>query len=408
MTHNDTPRSHRLHIGLFGRCNAGKSALLNALCAQQVAIVSARPGTTTDVVRKHIELPGLGPCVLVDTAGFDDADALGTLRIQYTQRAADEVDAALLLVDATTLIAPLSPDALQLELDWLAGFRRRHIPVITVLTKVDVLSASSDTIGSSLAQLLSTPCIPVSAYGGVGQDALLKALSVALADKTEVDDLVGPLAHEGDVVLLIMPQDASAPRGRLILPQVQTLRCLLDKGCIALCCTPEHLSATLATLQAPPSLIITDSQAFASVAPLCPPTTQLTSFSILLARQKGNIHQYLQGAEVLMNLCPGDRVLIAEACSHKPQNEDIGRVKLPRLLRTRLHPDLRIDIVSGPDFPADLTPYNLVIHCGACMFTRRHVLTRLSRAAEQGVPITNYGIALAALTDTLPRLSIPL
>ncbi len=408
MSTHDTPRGNRLHIVLFGRCNAGKSSLLNALCAHQVAVVSSRPGTTTDVVRKHIELPGLGPCVLLDTAGFDDADTLASLRIQHTQRALDEADAILLLIDATMFSAsPSLVDALQQEVTWLDTFRRRRLPVIPLLTKVDALSTSPADLCHTLTSILSTPCIPLSAHNGVGQEALLQALRTALADKTEVDDLLGSLVTADDVVLLVMPQDASAPRGRLILPQVQTLRCLLDKGCTALCCTPERLPDTLAALKAPPALLITDSQAFAAVAPLCPPSTRLTSFSVLLARQKGDIRRYLLGAETLMNLRPGDRILIAEACTHKPQNEDIGRVKLPRLLRTRLHPDLHIDIVSGSDFPADLTPYRLVIHCGACMFTRRYVLTRLARATEQGVPVTNYGIALAALTGTLSRLSIP-
>lgn len=410
QTTEGTPRGNRLHIGLFGRRNSGKSSLVNALCGQQAAVVSDVPGTTTDAVGKNMEIHGLGACVLVDTAGFDDEGPLGRLRVEQTRRAAERVDVALIVVappaagggDAATVVS-----GLDMEREWAEAFRRRGIPVLGVLGKAD-LPAAADVGGvEALRAELGVEAVSVSSRSGRGMDDLRRALVRLLADAAGADDLTGSLAGEGDLVLLVMPQDIQAPKGRLILPQVQTLRNLLDKRCSVMSCTTDRLSATLACLSAPPRLIITDSQVFPAVAALCPPQSHLTSFSVLFARQKGDIRLYLEGAQALSRLQPGDRVLIAEACSHVPLTEDIGRVKLPRLIRSRVCPEVSIDVVSGNDYPEDLTGYALVIHCGACMFTRRHVLNRLARAREQRVPVTNYGIALAALSGILGQVAIP-
>lgn len=402
QTSEETPRSNRLHIGLFGRRNSGKSSLLNALCGQQAAVVSEVPGTTTDLVAKNMEIHGLGACVLLDTPGFDDEGPVGRLRVEQTRRAVERVDVAVVVLTPV----PGEADGWQLEREWLADFERRRIPVLVVLGKAD-LCAEPACRAALGGRAPGGAAVAVSARTGEGLDEVRRRLAALLAESAEPDDLTGSLAGEGDTVLLVMPQDIQAPRGRLILPQVQTLRNLLDKKCAVMCCTTDRLEATLACLAAPPRLVITDSQVFKAVAAVCPPESRLTSFSVLFARQKGDIPLYREGARQLLNLRPGDRVLIAEACSHVPLNEDIGRVKLPRLLRARIHPDLVIDVVSGNDYPEDLTGYALVIHCGACMFTRRHVLNRLARARRQGVPVTNYGIALAALNGLLGQVVWP-
>lgn len=398
MMKEETPRANRFHIGLFGRRNSGKSSLVNMLTGQQVAVVSDVPGTTTDVVLKNIELPGVGASVLVDTAGYDDEGELGGLRVKQTVNAARRVDLALIVVSGL-------PDGAEKEKAWAERFRVDDIPVLYIYNKVDEDGGSH--AGAWRVALGATDVVSVSARTGEGRDRLLSAMAEVYRRTDEVEDLTGDLAGEGDTVVLVMPQDIQAPKGRLILPQVQTLRNLLDKRCTALCCTADRLSATLSVLSSPPSLIITDSQVFPTVEPLCPPQTRLTSFSVLFARQKGDIRQFLQGAEALCALRPDAHVLIAEACTHVPQHEDIGRVKLPRLLRRKFGEALHIDIVSGNDFPEDLSAYDLVIHCGACMFTRRHVLNRLRRARACGVPVTNYGVAIAALTGILDKVAVP-
>ena len=396
----ETPRSNRFHIGIFGQTNSGKSSLLNALLGQQVAIVSDVAGTTTDVVQKNMELPGVGPCVFLDTAGFDDHTELGTLRQEQSRKAAMRVDLALFVVSA------VKQDGWEEELRWKALFDRLGIPVLAVLTQCDRTN-DERVLLQAVGQTLGMQAIPVSAKTGCGLDRLRGAIASSLSASGELDDLTGSLVHEGDTVLLVMPQDIQAPKGRLILPQVQTIRNLLDKKCLVMSCTADSLPAMLSALAAPPVLMITDSQVFAQVEPLCPPETRLTSFSVLFARHKGDIHCFVAGAAALRRLSPSAHILIAEACSHVPQNEDIGRVKLPRLLRKRFGEALQIDIVSGNDFPDDLTPYDLIIHCGACMFTRRHVLGRVARAVAQNVPVTNYGIAIAELTGILDRVVYP-
>ena len=387
-----TPQSERLHIAFFGRCNSGKSSLINALTGQNIAVVSNVSGTTTDPVSKPIELPGLGACVLIDTPGYDDTSLLGEQRIAQTTRVVDKTDIAILL-----FTEQWGDD----ERRWIAEFRAREIPIIAVLSQSDRLEGI-DTLVHTIEVDTQLKPIAVSSTQGNGLPALREAL--AAAGMREERTILQGLVSEGDTVLLVMPQDASAPKGRLIQPQVQTIRELLDRRCTVVSCTTEGMSAALAALAQPPHLIITDSQVFDAVYKLKPDASRLTSFSVLFARYKGDITTFVAGAKKLSQLTENSRVLIAEACTHVPQNEDIGRVKLPAMLRRKFGAGLHIDIVSGHEFPQDLTGYDLVIHCGACMFNSRHVLNRIARARIQDVPITNYGITIAALTGILDRI----
>lgn len=389
-------RSNRYHIGIFGRRNVGKSTLLNTLTGQDVSIVSDVAGTTTDTVWKNIELPGIGAAVIADTAGFDDIGELGNMRNERTRRASQQVDMAIILVSGEA-------EDVAYETGWRNFFKKADIPTIFVMTKCD---SDVDNDVDLWSQKMGQEVLPVSALTGKGIDVLLSKMASLYSNDDNLDDITYSLVKAGDVVVLVMPQDASAPKGRLIQPQVVTLRNLLDKHALALCCAPEELPQMIENLKAPPSLIITDSQVFAQVQPLTPKETRLTSFSVLMARHKGDIDTFREGADALMALPENGKVLIAEACSHIPQNEDIGRVKLPRMLRKKFGDELQIDIVSGNDFPEDLSGYNVIIHCGACMFTRRHVLSRVRRAKAQNIPITNYGIAIAALTDILNKVTI--
>ena len=387
-----TPRSNRIHIAIFGRRNVGKSSLVNALSGQAVSIVSDIAGTTTDVVWKNIELPGIGAVVIGDTAGYDDIGELGVMRVESTKKVLPRIDLALLVLHN-------NPDDSEHEKQWLAMFEKGGVPVVTLLGHSDVYNTAQ-----VWKTTLNREVIPFSAVTGDGKEALLKAISTALQESADNDDVTDGLVAAGDVVVLVMPQDAQAPKGRLIQPQVQTLRNLLDKHAIPLCCAPDELPALLDSLKTAPTLVITDSQVFAQVEKLKPESTRLTSFSVLMARQKGDIEVFRKGAEVLKNLPHNAKVLIAEACSHIPQNEDIGRVKLPRMLRGKFGEELSITVVSGNDFPLDLSGYDLVIHCGACMFTKRHVMARVRQAVAQNVPITNYGIAIASLTGILDKV----
>ena len=397
----ETPKGNRLHIGIFGRVNSGKSSLINALTGQELAVVSAVPGTTTDPVKKAVELRGIGPCLLIDTAGFEDEGELGALRLDKTKAAASEADMALLVVSATEKPGEDTP-----EMRWLKIFRRRSTPVILVLSKTD-LDAPLTWQAKSWQKLTGLKPVLVSAQGRQGLGELIEQINHLRPENYDLEDITGSLTKADDQVLLVMPQDIEAPKGRLILPQVQTIRHLLDKGCLVNCCKTSEIKAMLAALKEPPALIITDSQAFKQVEELCPKESQLTSFSVLFAGLKGDLPFFVASAKKLSTLDHTARILIAEACTHQPLHEDIGRVKLPRLLRKKLGEEISIEVVGGKDFPADLSTYDLIIHCGGCMFNRKYMLSRVEAAKEQGVPMTNYGVAIAALLGILDKVSLP-
>ena len=384
----------RTHIAILGRCNAGKSTLVNRITGQDTSIVSDTRGTTTDPVQKAIEINGLGAAIIIDTPGIDDDTLLGNERVARIGKVLDKTDIAVIL---------LTDEECDAERTLIEECRVREIPVLVALAHIDRIT-DYPSLQATLSEQLGREVIAISALTGESIDLLMQRI-VALRP-TEERLITEGLCQAGDCVLLVMPQDKSAPKGRLIQPQVQTIRELLDRGCTPICCTPNRMPQALEALATPPRLIITDSQAFAEVYKLKPEASALTSFSILFARYKGDIHLFTEGAKALNTLTASSRILIAEACTHTPQHEDIGRVKLPRLLRKRFGETLHIDIVSGNDYPEELTTYDLVIHCGACMFNRKHVLSRIERARQQGVPITNYGIVLAALTGTLSHLSL--
>ena len=387
-----TPASERVHIALLGRTNAGKSAMLNCLAKQDVAIVSDTPGTTTDPVQKPMELTGMGAVVIIDTPGLDDNTTLGKERMARTSKMLDRTDIAVVL---------FTDEGIDTELSIIEECRTREIPVVVALNQVDRI-ADREVLISRIEEATKQRVIATSTTTGEGIDNLREAI---IGTRPAEERLITEgFCKAGDRVMLVMPQDKSAPKGRLIQPQVQTIRELLDRGCIPICCTPDRMAEALAALATPPELIITDSQAFNEVYQLKPEASTLTSFSILFARYKGDIALFTEGVKALKSITESSRILIAEACSHTPQNEDIGRVKLPRLLRKKFGEGLSIDIVGGADYPEDLTPYDLVIHCGACMFNRKHVLSRVERARQQGVAITNYGVILAALTGILYRV----
>ena len=385
-TFNSAPQAVRRHIAIFGRRNVGKSSLMNALAGQQVAIVSPQAGTTTDPVNRAIELHPLGPCLLIDTAGFDDEGEVGHLRNERTRCVLDQADMALLVV------AGSASDA---DAGWMAQLHERDIPTVVVLNKADLMPDAA-SVAKALSEQLNQKPVIVSAESGSGIEDLRAAMAALVTDDAP-QSITGTLAAQGDVVLLVMPQDRQAPQGRLILPQVQTIRDLLDKDCTVLCCTADGLRRSLDALREPPKLIITDSQVFSQVNALKPRGTRLTSFSVLMAAVKGSLPVLMLGARALDTLTPSSRVLIAEACTHAPLSEDIGREQLPRIIRGRVGDGVTFDIRSGKDFPADLSPYDLIIHCGACMFNRRMMMSRIAKAQQQQVPITNYGLALAHL-----------
>lgn len=392
---NETPRANRLHIAIFGRRNSGKSTLINALTGHETSVTSPVAGTTTDPVYKSMEISGIGPCVLIDTAGFDDEGELGTLRIARTQDAMEKTDIAVIVC---------STEDFTLEAQWGEALRKKKCSIIPVINKTDLYNGI-DLLAEKAEKIFSAKPVCVSALKKEGMEALLEALRRAIPPDWENPDLTDGLAKKGDSVLLAMPQDIQAPKGRLILPQVQTIRSLLDKGCIVTSVTADQLEEGLASFKEPPDLIITDSQVFPLIWAKKPSASRLTSFSILMARNKGDIHTFLEGAKAIDRLTEHSKVLVAEACTHAPLSEDIGREKIPRLLRKKAGQGLQIDMVSGPDFPENLAQYDLIIHCGACMFNRKYVLSRLEKAAAAGVPITNYGVALAKLSGILEQIS---
>ena len=394
MSLNNTPTANRLHIALFGRRNSGKSSLINALTGQDTALVSDIPGTTTDPVSKAMELHGIGPCVIIDTPGFDDEGTLGEMRIERTLKAIEHTDIALLFCEENEL---------QVEKEWMQQLKAKNIPVILILNKVDIRENVSSIVAKIESELQQKPLV-VSAKEKKGMEDIRLAILEKLPQDFEQPSITGDLVGENDLVLLVMPQDIQAPKGRLILPQVQTMRELLDKKCLIMSCTTDKLSATLKALAYPPKLIITDSQVFKTVYEQKPAESLLTSFSVLMAGYKGDIRQFIEGASAIDSLTENSRVLIAEACAHAPMTEDIGRVKIPHLLRKKVGEGLHIDMVSGSDFPKDLSEYDLIIHCGACMFNRKHVMNRLEQASMQQVPMTNYGITLAHLMGILDKI----
>lgn len=396
MSLTETPRSNRLHIGIFGNRNSGKSSLINALTNQDAALVSEVAGTTTDPVYKAMEIHGIGPCVFIDTAGFDDEGELGSMRIARTKSAGERTDIALIV---------FSGEVTGREKAWVEDFRKSGTPVVAVVNKSDVLEDAADIMGR-IREALGLDAILVSAREKTGISELVREIIRVLPQEYEAPSITGSLAKDGDVVVLVMPQDIQAPKNRLILPQVQTIRELLDKKCIVVSVTTDRLKDALASLSSPPALIVTDSQVFRQVYDLKPESTRLTSFSVLFASYKGDIEYFREGAGHIERLGENSRVLIAEACTHAPLTEDIGREKIPRMLHARYGGALAIDIVSGTDFPEDVTGYDLIIHCGACMFNRKHVLSRVEKAKAQGVPMTNYGVALAFLSGILDRIDM--
>ena len=391
MSLNATPSGERVHIAFFGRRNAGKSSLVNAFTGQDLAIVSDVKGTTTDPVSKAMELLPLGPVQIIDTPGLDDEGELGTLRVQRTKLVLRKTDLAILVADAT---APLG----ETEQALLDLCRARNIPWILVRSKADLLEAIPEA---------GADTIYVSAKTGYHIHEL-KELAARLALGTENRrPLVSDLLQPGDTAVLVVPIDKAAPKGRLILPQQQVIRDALEAGAAALVCRETELAAALQGLNAPPKLVVTDSQVFGKVAQIVPESVPLTSFSILMARYKGDLALTVAGAAAVRNLKDGDRVLIAEGCTHHRQCEDIGTVKIPRWLAESTGKTLQYDFCSGVEFPEDLTPYALVVHCGGCTLNPKEMAARQRLAVDQAVPITNYGVLIAAVHGILPRTLQP-
>lgn len=383
---NQTPKSQRIHIAFFGRRNVGKSSLVNAFTNQALSIVSQVKGTTTDPVSKAMELLPLGPVQIIDTPGIDDEGDLGRQRVKRTEQVLEETDIAILV---TVAGEPLCEEEQQL----LERFRQKEIPYLLVKNKADLLAQMPEGLYTS-------------AQTGYGIRQLRDAVA-ALKPREQERPLIRDLLEPGDTVVLVVPIDKSAPKGRLILPQQQTIRDILEAGANALVCRDRELSQTLSALPRPPKLVVTDSQVFGAVDALVPPQIPLTSFSILMARQKGDLSQLAAGAAVADDLKTGDRVLIAEGCTHHRQCEDIGTVKLPNWLRRHRGQEPEFTFVSGKDFPEDLSPYKLVIHCGGCMQTGRQMENRFAACAAQNIPVTNYGILIAHLHGILNRAITP-
>ncbi len=397
MSLNETPRANRLHIGIFGKRNNGKSSLINAITGHNTALVSDLAGTTTDPVYKSMEIYPIGPCVLIDTAGFDDDGIIGQLRVEKTKEAAQKTDIALIVFSEDEVI--------DIEKEWIATFKKKNIPFIPVLNKSDLIK-DIDAVSKYIESNIGIKPIVVCSINKNGINQIITAIMRSLPEDYDLQRITGDIVKDGDVVLLVMPQDIQAPKGRLILPQVQTLRELLDRKCIVLSVTTDKLDEAFKALSSPPAVIITDSQVFKTVYEKKPQESKLTSFSVLFAGYKGDLDYYTKSVVAIDNLTESSKVLIAEACTHAPLSEDIGREKIPALLRKKIGKNLTIDIVSGTDYPNDLTEYDLVIQCGACMFNRKYVLSRVEKAAEQEVPMTNYGIVIAYLSDILDKISL--
>jgi len=386
MSLNNTPASERIHIGIFGKRNAGKSSIINAITGQNLAIVSDVKGTTTDPVLKAMELLPLGPVVMIDTPGLDDEGELGKLRIQKAYQMLNKTDVAILVIDGSVGMT-------KEDMDILERIKAKEIPYLIVMNKCDLLE---DLIG-----------LPEAIYVSAKDGKNIYELKEKIAEKAKREEnerkIVGDLLKPLDFVVLVVPIDSSAPKGRLILPQQQTIRDILDAGAVAIVVKDTELKETLEKMAQPPALVITDSQAFAQVSKVVPKEVPLTSFSILFARYKGDLQTVANGACAIDTLEDGDVILISEGCTHHRQCEDIGTVKLPRLIKKRTEKNVTFEFTSGTEFPTDLSKYKMIIHCGACMLNEREMKYRLKCAEDAGIPITNYGIAIAHMTGILKR-----
>lgn len=384
---NNTPTSERTHIAIFGRRNAGKSSIINAVTGQDLAVVSDVKGTTTDPVSKAMELLPLGPVVIIDTPGLDDVGALGELRVKKAYQILNKTDIALLVIDGQEGFSGEDEKILE-------RIKSKNIPYITVMNKADLL----DEIPAD-----SDKTIWVSSVSGYNINKLKELMAVQMKQDDSGKKIVGDLVSAGDSVILVVPIDKAAPKGRLILPQQQTIRDLLDHGVSAVVCKENNLKETLENLRKKPAMVITDSQVFNVVSPIVPKDIPLTSFSILFARYKGNLSLAVKGVAALKNLKDGDKVLIAEGCTHHRQCNDIGSVKIPAWIRQCTGKEIKFEFTSGTEFPDSLSEYSLIVHCGGCMLNEREVKYRLSCARDEGIPVTNYGILIAYVTGILKR-----
>lgn len=401
MSLNNTPSAERVHIGIFGKRNAGKSSLINAVTSQNLAIVSDIKGTTTDPVMKAMELLPLGPVVLIDTPGLDDSGELGLMRIQKAHQALNRCDIAVLVIDALEGITPEDGKILE-------KIQKKQIPCILAINKCDLLSSFDSPVPLTDSLPDSIHTIRISARNGQGIFELKEMLAASLPEEDKGRRIVGDLIHPSSLVILVIPIDKAAPKGRLILPQQQTIRDILDSGAYALTVRETELAAALSSLGRTPDLVITDSQAFSYVAEIVPEEIPLTSFSILFARYKGNLKTLADGARALDSLKEDDTILISEGCTHHRQCEDIGTVKLPNLIRKHTGcKDLTFSFTSGTEFPADLSGFSMIVHCGGCTLNEREMKYRLSCAEDAGIPITNYGTAIAHMNGILPRCLQP-
>ena len=411
-----TPKANRVHIGFFGRCNAGKSTLINMLTDQPVSLVSEVAGTTTDPVSKAMEILPLGPVVITDTAGIDDATELGTLRMEKTEEVVKKINLAVYVL--RTDEEPTADD-----MHWLGLLKQNNVPIALFINEINVEIDKENDKENNIENKTDASTY-VETHKGLSELATVigSADFTSKAKRLELLDLLGGLTpldvegdqtllqglvEEGDTIILVCPIDSAAPKGRLILPQVQTIREILDYKGLALVCQTEELLAMINSLKNPPKMVICDSQAFDRVDELTPDTIPLTSFSILMARFKGKLQDLVAGVEAIKNLKAGSKVLISEGCTHRRQCDDIGTVKIPNLLKKQGHTDLQLEFTSGGAFPKDVSQYDLIIHCGACMLTRREVLRRIECAVVQGTPIVNYGVLIAALHGILERAISP-
>lgn len=408
---NETPSANRLHIGIFGKTNSGKSSFINMFTGQDVSIVANVAGTTTDPVYKAMEIHPLGPCMLIDTAGYDDHTALGALREEKTKVAAQKADIAVIVLSAESICEDILlnsktfQELFPMEYSWYQMFKEKKTPILFIVNKADIYP-NANKLASYINKETKETAIAVSCITKHGLSQVKEALIRMIPENLGTNYITGNLVKENDVVLLVVPQDIQAPKGRLILPQVQTIRELLDKKCLVSCVTTDKLLPMLDTLKTAPKLIITDSQVFDYVYSNKPEDSLLTSFSVLFAAYKGDINYYTESAHAISRLNNNSKILIAECCTHAPLQEDIGRVKIPQMLKKLYGEGITVDLTAGTDFPEDLKKYDLIIQCGGCMFNRTYILSRIERARQQKVPMTNYGIAIAYIKGILDRISI--